>query len=288
MGSARPVSPDSPPSAWATSDCPTSGSRPTRRAGSTRHLPVRAVEADNTLRSGTHELRPVGGRGAAPGARRGLQPRRLDRRPTPRPSTTTTSARWPAPRPAADRGLFVAGTPASGVLARGTRGAARPRSAAARRLEQPGDPACAKVTAWSPADAQEIVDALPDGVVVADSRGRVELISAPAVRMLGRRGQPDRPAAGVRAGGDRPRRQRLGRRPTGPTRAWPRGPRSPSRPGCCPTAPRCSSPRSCTGTRWSSRSGRWRSPCAPAGAGPGSTGSAPTWWRPSPTSSDRR
>ena len=41
-----------------------------------------------------------------------------------------------------------------------------------------------------PVDAQEIVDALPDGVVVADSRGRVELISAPAVRMLGVEGNP--------------------------------------------------------------------------------------------------
>jgi len=39
-------------------------------------------------------------------------------------------------------------------------------------------------------DAQEIVDALPDGVVVADERGRVELISALAVRMLGVEGNP--------------------------------------------------------------------------------------------------
>ena len=42
----------------------------------------------------------------------------------------------------------------------------------------------------SPADAQDIVDALPDGVVVADARGRVELISALAVRMLGVEGNP--------------------------------------------------------------------------------------------------
>jgi signal transduction histidine kinase len=39
-------------------------------------------------------------------------------------------------------------------------------------------------------DAQEIVDALPDGVVVADGRGRVQLISAPAARMLGVEGSP--------------------------------------------------------------------------------------------------
>ena len=39
-------------------------------------------------------------------------------------------------------------------------------------------------------DAQEIVDALPDGVIIADERGRVELISAPAVRMLGVEGNP--------------------------------------------------------------------------------------------------
>jgi signal transduction histidine kinase len=39
-------------------------------------------------------------------------------------------------------------------------------------------------------DAQQIVDALPDGVVVADGRGRVELISAPAARMLGVEGNP--------------------------------------------------------------------------------------------------
>jgi signal transduction histidine kinase len=37
-------------------------------------------------------------------------------------------------------------------------------------------------------DAQQVVDALPDGVVVADARGRVELISAVAVRMLGGEG----------------------------------------------------------------------------------------------------
>jgi signal transduction histidine kinase len=41
-----------------------------------------------------------------------------------------------------------------------------------------------------PVDAQEILDALPDGVVLADSRGRVELISAPAVGMLGVEGNP--------------------------------------------------------------------------------------------------
>lgn len=40
------------------------------------------------------------------------------------------------------------------------------------------------------ADAQEIVDALPDGVVVADRRGRVELISGLAVSMLGVEGNP--------------------------------------------------------------------------------------------------
>ena len=34
-------------------------------------------------------------------------------------------------------------------------------------------------------DAQQVVDALPDGVVIADRRGRVELVSAVAVRMLG-------------------------------------------------------------------------------------------------------
>jgi signal transduction histidine kinase len=39
-------------------------------------------------------------------------------------------------------------------------------------------------------DAQEVVDALPDGVVVADERGRVELISDLAVRMLGVEGNP--------------------------------------------------------------------------------------------------
>ena len=39
-------------------------------------------------------------------------------------------------------------------------------------------------------DAQDVVDALPDGVVVADGRGRVELVSAPAVRMLGVEGNP--------------------------------------------------------------------------------------------------
>jgi signal transduction histidine kinase len=40
------------------------------------------------------------------------------------------------------------------------------------------------------ADAQEIVDALPDGVVIADARGRVELISGLAVRMLAVEGDP--------------------------------------------------------------------------------------------------
>ena len=39
-------------------------------------------------------------------------------------------------------------------------------------------------------DAQQAVDVLPDGVVVADARGRVELISALAVRMLGVEGNP--------------------------------------------------------------------------------------------------
>jgi signal transduction histidine kinase len=34
-------------------------------------------------------------------------------------------------------------------------------------------------------DAQQVVDALPDGVVIADRRGRVEMVSALAVRMLG-------------------------------------------------------------------------------------------------------
>lgn len=42
----------------------------------------------------------------------------------------------------------------------------------------------------APTDAQEIVDALPDGVVVADERGRVELISSVAARMLGVEGNP--------------------------------------------------------------------------------------------------
>ncbi|GAB3262054.1 sensor histidine kinase [Nocardioides dilutus] len=41
-----------------------------------------------------------------------------------------------------------------------------------------------------PPDAQQVVDALPDGVVIADRRGRVELVSALAVRMLGVEGQP--------------------------------------------------------------------------------------------------
>lgn len=41
-----------------------------------------------------------------------------------------------------------------------------------------------------PPDAQQVVDALPDGVVIADRRGRVELVSAPAVRMLGVEGHP--------------------------------------------------------------------------------------------------
>jgi len=36
-----------------------------------------------------------------------------------------------------------------------------------------------------PPDAQQVVDALPDGVVVADRRGRVEMVSAVAARMLG-------------------------------------------------------------------------------------------------------
>jgi len=39
-------------------------------------------------------------------------------------------------------------------------------------------------------DAQEIVDCLPDGVVVADRRGRVETVSALAVSMLGVEGNP--------------------------------------------------------------------------------------------------
>jgi signal transduction histidine kinase len=39
-------------------------------------------------------------------------------------------------------------------------------------------------------DAQQVVDALPDGVVVADRRGRVEMVSALAVQMLGVEGNP--------------------------------------------------------------------------------------------------
>jgi signal transduction histidine kinase len=39
-------------------------------------------------------------------------------------------------------------------------------------------------------DAQQVVDALPDGVVVADRRGRVVMVSAVAVRMLGLEGHP--------------------------------------------------------------------------------------------------
>jgi signal transduction histidine kinase len=38
--------------------------------------------------------------------------------------------------------------------------------------------------------AQQVVDALPDGVVIADRRGRVEVVSALAVRMLGVEGNP--------------------------------------------------------------------------------------------------
>jgi signal transduction histidine kinase len=41
-----------------------------------------------------------------------------------------------------------------------------------------------------PPDAQQVVDALPDGVVVADRRGRVQLVSALALRMLGVEGNP--------------------------------------------------------------------------------------------------
>ena len=41
-----------------------------------------------------------------------------------------------------------------------------------------------------PPDAQQVVDSLPDGVVIADRRGHVEMVSAPAVRMLGVEGNP--------------------------------------------------------------------------------------------------
>jgi signal transduction histidine kinase len=39
-------------------------------------------------------------------------------------------------------------------------------------------------------DAQQVIDALPDGVVVADRHGRVDLVSAVAARMLGVEGNP--------------------------------------------------------------------------------------------------
>ena len=47
--------------------------------------------------------------------------------------------------------------------------------------------------------AQQVVDALPDGVVIADARGAVSLISALAARMLGidAEGAPGRPLADV-------------------------------------------------------------------------------------------
>lgn len=46
-------------------------------------------------------------------------------------------------------------------------------------------------------DAQELADALPDGVVVADRAGTVTLVSAPAARMLGIEGGVGRPLGDV-------------------------------------------------------------------------------------------
>ena len=131
-----------------------------------------------------------------------------------------------------------------------------------------------------------VLDALPDGVVVADGNGSVVELNRTARAMLGG-GDVGAPLEAVLLLQDQdgntwsthnaPYRG-LSTRTGVPEQAW----TLPERPGGAGHRPDPPAHAPATRSTWS------RSRCAPAAAGPGSTASAPTWSPPSPTRSARR
>ena len=105
------------------------------------------------------------------------------------------------------------------------------------------------VSAHMVVDARDALDALPDGVVIADEDGVVTPASTTAAARAAR---PTREAAVGRPLADvsraPTRRAAAGSPAPARTTGWPRAPASPSSRGSCPTATRCWSPPASTAT----------------------------------------